>query len=366
MAEDLRARRAMHLLELVGRADPHLRGPDQLRWATLLRAEAGTVGPAIAWSAEHDPAVGLRLVAGLSTYWWMHGHRYDAARAARELLTAAGPQVPEGLSEEYLLAVLLAAGCVGDFELAEHLEQAELVVDGLDGLFRHPVTVLLWAVVLGPFLPPGRVADVLARNSSSEDPWTLAAVQLCTGSSRLTGVDPQRAEKAVQAALAQFRLLGDRWGVSLALSALAELAAWSGQLGLCMELTGQALAFTEELGADEDSALLLCRRAELHLRHGDLRAARPDYQCALQLAGTPDTAAAARLGLARAARYAGDLPAAREFALAALEGCTAGGELAREEALAELTAIATAEGDAVAPATPGGSRPITGRWLESG
>jgi tetratricopeptide (TPR) repeat protein len=312
--------------------------------------------------------VGLRLVAGLATYWWMHGLRADAARSARELLTALGPQVPEGLGEEYLLAVLLAAGSGqdGEFELADHLEQADLVVESQGGLFRHPVTVLLWSVVLGPFQPPGQVADLLARNTASVDPWTLAAIQLCTGSPRLTGTDPERAEKAVQAALAQFRLLGDRWGVSLALSALAELAAWSGQLGLCMELTGQALAVTEELGADEDSALLLCRRADLYLRLGDLSAARPDYQRALQLADGSDTAAAARLGLARAARYAGDLPAAREFAVAAVDGCSEGSELAREEALAELTAIAAAERTPVAPATPGGSRRISGGWLESG
>jgi hypothetical protein len=308
--------------------------------------------------------MGLRLVAGLSTYWWMHGLRDDAARSARHLLARIGSEVPEGLGEEYLLAVLLAAGSPDDFDLARHLEQADVVVESLGGLFRHPVTVLLWAVVLGPFLPPGRVADVLARNTVSDDPWVLAAVQLCAGSPRLTGTDPRGAETAVETALAQFRVIGDRWGISLALSALAELAAWSGQLGLCIELTTQALETTEELGADEDSALLLCRRAELYLRLGDLRAARPDYQAALQFAGTPDTAVAARLGLARAARYAGDPAAAREFALAALDACP--GELAREEALAELTVIAEAESSPVAPATPGGSRPNSGGWLESG
>ena len=362
VTEDLRARRAVHLLELVGRADPHLRGPDQLRWATLLRAEAGTFGPAIGWSAEHDPAVGLRLVAGLSTYWWMHGLRADAARYASELLTALGPQVPEGLGEEYLIAVLLAGGS------PEHLEEAELIVEGLGGVFRRPVTVLLWSVVFGPFQPPSRVAEVLAANAVSEDPWTLAAVQLCAGSPRLTGAEPELAETAVEAALTEFRLLGDRWGVSLALSALAELAAWSGQLGICLELTGQALKATEELGADEDSALLLCRRADISLHHGDLRSARPDYQYALQLADTPDTAVAARLGLAKAARYAGDLPAANEFALAALAGLEPSddGQLAREEILAELDVIAGASQVAVAPATPGGSRRISSGWLESG
>lgn len=368
MAEDLRARRAAHLLDLVHRADRRLRGPDQLRWATLLRAETGGLDSAIRWSAEHDPPLGLRLVAGLSTYWWMHGLRGDAARSARCLLTALGPQVPEGLSEEYLLAVLLATGQQDDsgFDLAEHVEQAALVAQSLDEPFTHPVTLLLWSIVFGPFVAPGQVADVLARNTTNLDPWALAVIQLCAGYPRLTGSDPDLSEKALQEALAQFRLIGDRWGVSLALSALAELAAWSGQLGLCQELTGQALAVTEELGADEDSSLLLCRRADLHLRLGELLAARRDYQRALQLANAAETCAAARIGLARAARYGGDLPAAREFALAALEGCPDSGELARTEALGELEAIATAEGDSVAPATPGDSRRITGRWLESG
>ena len=45
VTEDLRARRAVHLLDLVGRADPYLRGPDQLRWATLLRRRGRHLRP---------------------------------------------------------------------------------------------------------------------------------------------------------------------------------------------------------------------------------------------------------------------------------------------------------------------------------
>ncbi|MDX6258664.1 MAG: hypothetical protein QOH84_352, partial [Kribbellaceae bacterium] len=102
-ADDLHARHAAYLLELVRRADTHLRGPDQLHWATSIRQESDNLRLAIEWATEHDQRLALELVAGLSTYWWMHGLRDEAGQAAHELLAVLGPVVPDGLGEEYLL-----------------------------------------------------------------------------------------------------------------------------------------------------------------------------------------------------------------------------------------------------------------------
>ncbi|WP_020391054.1 ATP-binding protein [Kribbella catacumbae] len=356
--DDLRARQAAYLLRLVRQADPHLRGPDQLLWASSLKQESDNLRAAIRWAVEHDQRLGLELVAGLSTYWWMHGLRGEAARAAHGLLAVLGEVVPDGLAEEYLLAALHAAGS----GRVDGVEQARAIVEELDEPFRHPITVLLWSLVLGPFAPPEFVSEVLDRNELSTDPWTLAALQLCAGYPGLTGTAAVDAEGILQSALTQFQLIGDRWGISLALNALAELAAWSNRLDLSAKLIGQALSIADELGSDEEAALLLCRRGDLHLRLGELGAAEEDYGQALVRAervGLPESSAAARIGLARTARYDGNLPKAQELAEQAMADCPAGwvgADLATTEILSELAAIAAAAGNPPVPCGSGHSR----------
>ncbi|NEA35496.1 hypothetical protein [Streptomyces sp. SID13031] len=345
-ADDLRARHAAYLLKLVQQADQHLRGPDQLHWATLLRRESDNLHAAISWATDHDQRLALNLVAGLSTYWWMHGLRGEAASAARGLLAVLGPVVPDGLAEEYLLAVLHTASS----GRAEGIAEARVIVEELDETFRHPVTVLLWSVVLGPFVPPELVSEVLDRNELSTDPWTLAALQLCATYPGLTEAQAAGSDANLQSALAQFQLVGDRWGSSLALNALAEAAASSGRLERSAELIGQALSIADELGSDEEAALLLCRRGDLRLRLRKVHPASEDYRQALvraKRAGVPYASAAARIGLAKSARYGGDLAKAQELALLALAHCPEDwdeAELAMTEALAELAAIAAAAG----------------------
>ncbi|GAA0934690.1 hypothetical protein GCM10009554_20880 [Kribbella koreensis] len=331
-ADDLRARHAAYLLDLVRRADAQLRGPDQLRWATSIRHESDNLRGAIAWATEHDQRLALELVAGLSTYWWMHGLVSEAGRAAERLLGVLGPVVPAGLEEEYLLAVLHAAGS----GRPDGVEQARVIVEELVEPFRYPVTVLLWSIVLGPFVPAELAADVLARQELSTDAWTLAAVQLC--------------DTSAEAALAEFQVVGDRWGSLLALDELGQVAAGAKEFKRAIELTGQALLLADELGVHEEAASLLCRRGDLRLRMRELPAAADDYRRTLvraKQAGRADLAAAARIGLAKAARFGGDLAKAQELALVALSRCPDDwdeADLAMTEALAELAAIAAAAG----------------------
>ncbi|WP_433014089.1 ATP-binding protein [Kribbella sp. CA-294648] len=334
--DDLRARQAAYLLQLVRRADQQLRGPEQLRWATLLDQERDNLRTAIGWAVDHDQRLALELVAGLSTYWWMRGRQREAGRAAGALLAVLGDVVPDGLAEEYLLAVLHAASS----GRVDGVERAHAIVRELEGPFTHPVTVLLWSMVLGPFAPRAFVAEVLDRNELSNDPWTLAVLQICTG---LT-------EENFHSALTSFQEIGDRWAVSLALNGLAELAASARRFDRYSDLLGQALSIADELGTDEEAALLLCRRGDLRLRLGQPQAAGEDYGRALVRArriGLPDSVAAAQIGLARSARYDGDLMNAEKLAIQAMDDCPTGwadADLATTEILSELAAIADAAG----------------------
>lgn len=298
--------------------------------------EGDQVVSAIERACESDLRTALRLVARYSAYWWSHGLQDEAAAAAERVLSMLGRTVPVGLDEEYLLAVIHGAGSAEQ----EQLELAQQIVQETTGPFQYSVTVLLWSLVFGPFESAEVVEDVLERNEAG-DAWTRAAVELCRGYPGLLMQPPGEAAQALRTALGRFRMLEDRWGMFLALTALRQVVDEP------LDVTTEALALAEQLGLDEELGVLLCQRGDLFRALGKLEDAREDYSQALDVserADLPETAAAARIGLARTARCCGNLPAAR----AHLSAVLAFPELedAHYEAMHELTALNASEASA--------------------
>ncbi|MFD7153774.1 tetratricopeptide repeat protein [Kribbella sp. NPDC059898] len=273
--------------------------------------EADQVVSAIERACESDLRTALRLVARYSAYWWSHGLQDEAAAAAERVLSMLGRTVPVGLDEEYLLAVIHGAASAEQ----EQVELAQQIVLTATAPFQYSVTVLLWSLVFGPFEPAAVVDEVLERNESG-DAWTRAAVELCRGYPGLTTPGPPgEAAQALRTALGRFRMLEDRWGMFLALSALRQVVDEP------LDVTTEALELAEHLCLTEETALLLCERAELYRRLGKLEDAHDDYSRALSIgehADLPETVAAARIGLGRALRGSGNLPAARAHLSAVL------------------------------------------------
>ncbi|GAA0571552.1 hypothetical protein HPO96_32590 [Kribbella sandramycini] len=296
----------------------------------------GGVVSAVERACETDLRTALRLVARYSAYWWSRGLEDEAAAAAERVLSMLGRTIPVGLDEEYLLAVLHGAASAEQ----EQIELAQQIVDDTDGPFRYSATVLLWCLVFGPFEPVDVVEDVLKRNEAG-DAWVRAAVELCRGYPGLTRAEPEEAAQALRTALGRFRMLEDAWGTFLALNALQQTT------DAPLELTTEALALADQLGLDEETGILLCRRGDLYRAQGNLDAARQDYAMALALGERADlleTAAAARIGLARAARCCGHTQTARAHLAAVLE--LPGLEDAHYEALHELGVLNTSEATA--------------------
>jgi len=298
--------------------------------------EADQVVSAIERACESDLRTALRLVARYSAYWWSHGLQDEAAAAAERVLSMLGRTVPAGLDEEYLLAVIHGAASAEQ----EQVHLAQQIVLAATGPFRYSVTVLLWSLVFGPFQSAAVVDDVLERNESG-DAWTRAAVELCRGYPGLTRVAPGEAAQALRTALGRFRMLEDRWGMFLALTALRQVVDEP------LDVTTEALELAEQLCLGEETALLLCQRADLYRALGKLEDAADDYRRALSLgehADLPETVAVARLGLARTARYSGNLVAARAHlsTVLTLDGL----EDAHFEALHQLAALNASEASA--------------------
>ncbi|GIH90394.1 BTAD domain-containing putative transcriptional regulator [Planobispora siamensis] len=353
--ERMRRAHFAFFLDLAETADPHLRGADQLRWLASLDAEHDDLHAALhRATAAGDTGAALRLLSALTCYWWLRGLRGEAVALARELLERIGSGPPAGFADEYALCVMLVvSGGGSDPGMDAHLRTTRKIMEERDSVPRQPFISVMWAMIAGP--PDADLAKEQRSRwemSESIDSWTRAIIRFGGGYLRLFEGDPAEAERDFAVALADFRALGDRWGLAQTLSGMADLADWRGDRAESAALTDEALRLVEEIGADVDVAELLRRRADGRARDGDLEGARADYERTAELgrrAGAWEAVAAARLGFGDLARFQGDLAQARRLYEAALAECSAGwfdGEHTRVRVHLAMAWIAVAEGDA--------------------
>ncbi|WP_377268391.1 BTAD domain-containing putative transcriptional regulator [Peterkaempfera sp. SMS 1(5)a] len=346
--EALRRAHARCFLELAVAAEPRLRCGEQLEWLDRLDAEHGNLQAALGWSVRAEPGTALRLLAALSWYWWLRGLRREAAGPAAALLESAGPEAPPGLEEEYALCVLAAAGL--DEAPRPALDQvATLLLERLDGPPRRPSTVVIWALSTGPADAKGRSVE---HFFDLADPWSRALAGIGTGFPLLFNGDTEAAEPLFRQALADFRSVGDRWGVINVLDQLAMLTGWRGEWAASLALMDEAVELARQLRAPEDHADMLCRRAEALLRSGDHETARAEFERAAEAArrvGSASRQADARRGLGEVARLGGDPQGARRLLEPALAACSRPGfdtSFTRAQLQVSLGRVAEAEGDA--------------------
>ncbi|RBQ14493.1 AfsR/SARP family transcriptional regulator [Spongiactinospora rosea] len=393
--EAVRRAHAAHMLDLARAADPMTRRTEQLDWLRTLAAEHENLRTALRWAVSGDVSadMGFGLLAAMSTYLLIRGLRSSVLPEATALLDRTPPAAASELGRPYALCVLIAGP-----RAEEHRATAERVLVNAEGP-SHPAAPFLWLLTHAADMKPGPALALIDAIRRSPDPWERAGGELIWGYSEYGSGRYETAERLLTSAVTAFRAVGDRWGTALALDALAGLFANLGHPSRALDLTDQALALTHALAATEDTADLLCNRADHTMAERaeeGIAVARADYEQAAALArqsgsatylaaalrGLGDIAlleghldeaerhytdALARfdphamrgignrartlMGLGRIAHLRGDLPAAREFHRRAAETAVSMGafpETSRPlEALAE---VAYAEGDATAAA----------------
>ncbi|MGW4061801.1 BTAD domain-containing putative transcriptional regulator [Amycolatopsis sp. NPDC004747] len=349
-AETLHRAHAEYFLRFAEEADPKLRTADQLEWLARIDADYDNLLAALRWSTEHDVVLALRLVPLLAMYWWMRGRRFEGAGLSLAVVSRCAPELREEYAEEFLVCVLGALAGQPD----ESLEQYRPLIHryAAEGAWqpRHPMLVMLLGVVTGP---PGDDAELLIRGEgllASGDAWSWALLPMGLGLRAMMSGDLAGAEEGLREGAAQFRALGERWGLSMALDHLSQLLAWRGEYAAALPLMDEALGLMHEIGATDDVADLVCRRAWTHLLSGDRARARADYELAAATArrGMPESRAAAYVGLANLSRLSGELAAARSWCERALAECAGGSfaaESVRATAAVALGWLALAEGD---------------------
>jgi tetratricopeptide (TPR) repeat protein len=310
--EDERLRRAHAgwALRHARETDPLLRRAEQLAALRRLAAEDANLTAALEWSVRHAPVTAYELVAALSAYWWLSGRRVRPGAAAATLL---GGEPPPDRDEEYVAVVVHALPRAAP----EHWERAARIMRERDRPLRHPFTGAVWGMAAGPW-GDGRGDP---HRLFGGDAWSTALMGLSDGLLQVLGGEPARGEATLRDALERFHALGERWGTAQVLDGLARVASWRGQWTVADERWSTALTAMGELGALEECADLLCRRAESALRRGDLDAAAADLRAAQDHwvgAGRPEPGPAAALaGLGEVARRRGAVEEARALLVAA-------------------------------------------------
>ena len=290
-------------------ADPHLRRAEQLEWLATLEAEHDNIAVALRGALADGEAHGaMRLAAAAGWYWWLGGHKAEGI----ELITAAA-NTPGEVSDEiramvYALGVTFMADGPGDqYQAEEWIHQAYRFSERSQR--RNPL-LRLAAPLERMLQAPHALLSAWEPLLTEDDPWVRALARLQLGKMRIMlGQDGRGADADLEMALAEFRALGERWGISFALTELADRIAMRGEFAAACEYFDQAIVVLTEVGAIEDVVQMRSRQAQLYWLLGDEEssaAAMAEAQRYAERVAWPSALAGLALAKAKLARWGGN------------------------------------------------------------
>ncbi len=270
---------ARYYLDLVETADPLLRTSAQVRWFRVLAAEQGNVNAAIRWvTAKGDAASALRFVRSLGYSWVQRGHG-EADGLCRAVLTMDPPPLTRELAEARVICALLAAGWTWDIDsVREPLTEALAAVDRFDDGSGtcHPLAAMAGPVLLQYDGATDRAMARFERYAHSPDQWMRAIGRASLSSYAFSLGTLDGAEQHCRAGLAELRALGEHWGISMALTQLAEFTELRADHAASIAALAEAAAIGREIAAWGDLSYVEARLALIRARSGDLATARAE------------------------------------------------------------------------------------------
>jgi len=270
-------------LALARRAEREERGQDQTGWLERLEADLDNLRAALGWYRGHDVDAWLALASALSWFWVTRGHFAEGRRWLEAALAAAAPDAPG--RAQALLATARVTFWQGDYGAARRLCEAALDLltrpkDAVDrgwtlsllgsvhgyqgeyeegaGRFEEAIAacdddlVQMEALVgLGEmWLQAGQIDrarvcldQVTSRTRGPDAPRGRAALFL--GLAALFGDDGETAAAQLARSLDIFHRLGNLYGASASLDALAGLAVANADPVRALRLSGAAAALRE-------------------------------------------------------------------------------------------------------------------------
>ena len=303
-----------YFTELTETADPHLRRAEQVDWLATLEVEHDNIGAAMRGAlAAGEAQAAMRLAAAAGWYWWLAGHKTEGIELLTAAISTPGEVTDDIRAVVYALVVHFVSSGRGDENTAaEWIHRAYrfsqrsqsrdprlAFVAPLERMLRVPDDFLpAWEALL-----------------DHEDPWVRALARLQVGKLRIVlGQGGRDADAYLEMALAEFRALGERFGISIALTELADRLAVRGEFAAACEHYEQAIAAVTEVGAIDDVIVMRSRQAQLYWLLGDedaSAAAIAEAERCAERVTWPDALAELALSKAKLARWSGHAQEAR-------------------------------------------------------
>jgi predicted ATPase/DNA-binding SARP family transcriptional activator len=278
-----------------------LRGPSQPFHLALVRRERANIDAALAWCAEHDPALGLDMATGFAWAWVFLGGGADAATRMR---TA-------GSSDEARLFAAWFEASAGDINRA---------VDEVRSLASSARAQLFLAFIHSQQGRGPEALDVLASCRDALTGWDRGAAWLLTAWASTAIGDLPGAAAACTAALEILTPLGDQWALAHAEALLGGLAQAQHRFPDAIAHLTRAAAAADRLGFLAAGGLHRANLGRAYQQAGDPSAALAAFAEAIEAgrtAGDLRVVALARVRRARVLRALGRTGAARADAVAA-------------------------------------------------
>jgi predicted ATPase/DNA-binding CsgD family transcriptional regulator len=283
-SDDVAAVRHRHFeffLDLAERAEPGLRGRDQLTWLDRLEADHDNLRRALEWVVQsREAAAGLRLASAISYFWDVRGYSYEAHSWFKRLLAVSpAPEPSAGLAFALARAAHFAAATcskfAADWRSAEVLGEASLALSrelGAAGQLSAAYALLALGWIrfwqhspeiaalqqVDPALSDAQLresvalftallSDSLALFEAAGDDWGRASVLLAIGFAAKMAGDYHQAVSAGEQSQALFEQLGDLRGMVRALEHLGQVADWYGQFQRAADLHEAAIGHFRRL-----------------------------------------------------------------------------------------------------------------------
>ncbi|GLZ15246.1 SARP family transcriptional regulator [Actinomadura sp. NBRC 104425] len=363
-ADRVRDAHAAYFMELAERAEPELRGHDQLTWIARLVAEHDNCTAALRHIVDtRDVRTGLRLVAAMTWFWFIRDMEMEVGGWPLAICDMVGDAVPPDLREEYAICMFLAV-TANEMKDGPGFTQEAMrnIVERLLPLVppntRHPLLSLaepLSHLVAGRF---DLAAEALAEIERHPQPWARAMGLVVRGELGLYSGEIDAAFADITAGYRGFRDLGDRLGMQIGLGGLIQVALARGQAETALRLVEEALGYTIQGVNPDQGASFRVHLGRIRAQIGDVQGGREEIERAirtLERIGEHADAAGGYLTLCELSRSTGDTATARRMldaAYALVEPRMVRADFVQVAALtlSKLGCLAAQEGDLSAAA----------------
>ncbi len=257
-AGEARRRHAQFFLALAERAEPEIKGHNQVEWLDRLEAENDNLRAAIGRSLEAgDVSAAARFGWALGMYWVMH-NRISEGRLWMEQ-TLASSDLPAEMRGRAHWALAIGIYGSGDDEQLMAVSQEGVELSRAVGDTRAEAYVLgitgFGALQLGELDRATRILEeALELYRQQGDAWGSAHILTHLAIVPLRRGDYPRAVGYAEEALALTQRTGDRLAAHVSLHILAQAALASDEYDRAARFFQEALIFASELGSRVHSA----------------------------------------------------------------------------------------------------------------